>query len=239
MSGPVDGAAPPSSGGPVERRGHGFFHRHHDEDDAGAWCPQCGGEFRAGATWCDDCGVPLSLDRPQADRTSDEVIASDRHDVVEYDLSDWRPEQVSALVEQLEIEHMTHEWVGHRLKVPGAHEAKVDELVDLFDALPDEAPADDVQYEFQDWTPQQCQQLVDRLLELDIACLWDGYLLSVGEADEATVDAEVLKIDPTFPVNDTDGDGEDEDEKDTPDPAPSGVERWGGVIAEIADGFLR
>ncbi|MCU1487542.1 MAG: hypothetical protein JWN67_4288 [Actinomycetia bacterium] len=178
----------------------------------------------------------LADDEPPDDVALDDVVeepVEERHDMVEYDLSDWRLEQGTALVEQLEIEHIPNQWVGRHLTVPGAHEAKVDELVDLFDALPDEAPADDVEYVFEEWTPQQCQQLVDRLLELDIACTWDGYLLSVGEADEATVDAEVLKIDPSFPVGDGDGDGEEEPPEE-PRPLLGG---WGPVVGAIADGL--
>jgi hypothetical protein len=204
VSGPVDDP-PPVSRGPVEDRRHSFFHRHNDDEQPAAWCPQCGGEFRAGTTWCDDCGVPLSTQPPEPEPGAEPEVeaTSERHDVVEYDLSDWRDDQVSALVEQLELEHITHEWKGSHLKVPGASEANVDGLIDLFDELPDEAAPDDVQYEFQEWTPEQCQQLVEQLLALDIACVWDGYLLSIAAADEATVDAEVLKIDPTFPMTPT------------------------------------
>jgi hypothetical protein len=219
----------------VERRGHGLFHRRHDEDEPGAWCPTCGGEFRAGTTWCDDCGVPLSSERPvegvEEVEAPDDAVVSDRHDVVEYDLAAWSDEQVAELEEQLAVGRVPHEWEDRHLRVPGAQEAAVDELVDAIEDL-DEV-ADDVQYEFEEWTPEQCQQLVDRLLELGVACRWDGYLLGVADADEATVDAEVLKIDPTFPVTVTDAEGEAPPDLGIPE-GPG----WGATVGEAALGFL-
>jgi hypothetical protein len=216
----------------VEDRRHSLFHRRHDEDEAGAWCPQCGGEFRAGTTWCDDCGVPLSTEKARDTETEDVAVAttSDRHDVVEYDLADWSHEQVTELNNQLAIDYVPHEWRLQVLFVPGEFEARADALIDAIDEL-DEV-ADDVQYEFQEWTPEQCQQLVDRLLELGVACLWDGYLLSVGEADEATVDAEVLKIDPSFPVTPA------EEEVDVGIPEAGPGPGWGGIAAQVVDGLL-
>jgi hypothetical protein len=154
------------------------------------------------------------------------VVRSDRHDIVEYDLAGWTDEQLRELESQLGVARIPHEWANRHLEVPGDHEAAVDDLVDAIDGLTQ--VADDVQYEFQDWTPEQCQQLVDRLLELDIACRWDGYLLGVGTVDEAVVDAEVLKIDPSFPIDGS-------DEEPPPDPPSSG---WGGIIGDIAGGLL-
>jgi hypothetical protein len=143
--------------------------------------------------------VPLSSEAPVVpEEPEPEVVVSDRHDVVEYDLGEWSDEQVTELEDQLVVGRVPHEWDDRQLRVPGAQEEAVDELVDAIEDL-DEV-ADDVQYEFEEWTPEQCQQLVDRLLELGVACRWDGYLLGVADADEATVDAEVLRIDPSFPV---------------------------------------
>jgi len=179
----------------------------------------------------------LADDEPTADVPPDDVVEApveERHDIVEYDLSDWRVEQGNALMEQLEIEHIPNQWVGRHLTVPGGHEAKVDELIDLFDDAFSRGP-DDVEYEFPDWTPQQRQQLVDRLLALEVGCTWDGNLLAIAAADEATVDAEVVKIDPTFPVGDHDGDGEEESPEE-PQPLLGG---WGPVVGDIADGIFR
>ncbi|MCU1381135.1 MAG: hypothetical protein JWN29_4118 [Acidimicrobiales bacterium] len=204
MSGPVDDP-PPVARGPVEDRRHSLFHRHHDEDEQpAAWCPQCGGEFRAGTTWCDDCGVPLSTEKAREPDPETETAAAveARRDVVEYDLSDWSQEQARELNDQLAIDHVPHQWTMRTLRIAGEFEARADALIDAIDGL-DDVP-DDVQYEFQDWTPQQCEQLVTRLVELGIACVWDGYLLGIGAADEAAVDAEVLTIDPDFPITPTD-----------------------------------
>jgi hypothetical protein len=168
--------------------------------------------------------VPLTTElaaEPKPEPDVETVV--ERRDVVEYDLSEWSQEQVDELSSQLAIGHVAHEWSRGHLHVPGAHEAAVDDLVDAIDEL-DDVP-DDVQYEFQEWTPQQCEQLVTRLVELGIACVWDGYLLGIGAADEAAVDAEVLKIDPTFPVTDT---AEEEPALGLPD-RPG----WGGIIGDV------
>ena len=156
------------------------------------------------------------------------VEADERHDVVEYDLQSWTGEQVHAINEQLELAHVPHEWHHGALHVPGRDEAFVDELVDTIDEMrPIEGEV--VEYELPDWTPEQRNQLAERLVALEVNCRWDGYLLSIGEADEARVDAEVTAIDPSFSTEPVEGDV----------PPPTRSYGLGSAIADIADGFLR
>ena len=194
MSGPIEGAPPPSRG-PVERGGGHWWQRHADEEAAGRFCPRCAGEFLPEIEACPDCGVALVASLPEEPETP---MRSDRHDIVEYDLAAWSNEQRDELVEQLGIEHIVHEWSGSNLQIPGAAEAKVDELIDAIDELVN--IPDDVEYEFAEWTSEQRDELVARLQARDLVFRWDGLTLGISAADEAVVDGVVLEIDPTFPI---------------------------------------
>jgi len=94
-----------------------------DGDPIGGWCPSCGGEFVIGIQNCPDCGVALSHEPPPAAALDPEGEAprSTRHDIVEYDLSDWTPPQFREIERQLEISRIVHEWERMVLRVPGAH----------------------------------------------------------------------------------------------------------------------
>jgi len=143
-------------------------------------------------------------DEPVPDGADPEATSSDRHDVVTYDLADWTPEQRMEVDEQLGLSEVPHEWVGGHLHVPGAHEALVDELVDVIDdadelAFPGRTEVE-VEYEFGEWTPQQRDDLVAQLQAAEVPFGWDGVNLGVRAADEATVDDVVAAIDPDFPL---------------------------------------
>lgn len=181
MEGPIDNPIPVSPLGPL---GEGA-------DVPGGWCTECGAEYRIGFTRCADCDADLSHDPPS--------MVESRHDIVEYDLANWVSEQYTELNEQLDLSRIVYRWRGTTLEVPGAHEAAVDELIDAIDELPTVEP--DVEYEFGDWTPAQCDDLISRVHEAGIPCTWDGLTLAVAESDEAAVDALVLEVDPTFPTS--------------------------------------
>jgi hypothetical protein len=221
MSGPVDGAPPPTPGGPVERRSGFWAHFHHDDEPAeepeGLWCPRCGGEFREDVTVCADCGVPLEARpdrRTAADVLEDEAAVASGVGFVEYDLTDWSAEQCTSLEAELDLANVRHVWQGRTLHAAAGDEDFVDQLVDAIDEAVDLGD-DVVEYELPDWTPEQRDQLAERLVALDLDCRWNGYLLEIRSADEATVDAAILAIDPTFPVTPA-AEGESE-----PEPPPT------------------
>ena len=165
--------------------------RHDDEDErAGGWCPSCGDEFRVGVMACPDCGIELTHDRG--------AVRSERHDVVEYDLSEWDDEQRFEITRQLDLLRIAHEWHLGELRVPGGHEAEIDEMIDALDGFDRDAPA--VEYELPEWTIEQCDELVRRLQEAGLSFDWDGCVLGVAPQDETTADAIVRAIDPTFPT---------------------------------------
>lgn len=175
-------------------------------DPVGGWCPSCGSSFVPGITECPDCGVALGPEPPgPAER--------ERHDVVEYDLSDWTEPKARELMSQLNLSNITFAWTGKTLHVPGAHEAEVDEFVDVLDDANDADLVDDgryelaeepdvVEYEFPEWTVEQRNELTDRLRAMDIEVTWNGAVLSVWGEDESAVDSVVLRVDPDFPVDD-------------------------------------
>jgi hypothetical protein len=161
---------------------------------------------------CPDCGEALTADQPRP-ASPLALTAEQRHDIVEYSLSDWTCPKADELSKQLALSRIAFEWDGTTLHVPGAHEAEVDELIDVLDGANDaELTVDDayelaeepdvVEYEFTDWTFDQREQLVASLRDMELEFEWDGVVLAVNGENEATVDGLVVRIDPTFPVDD-------------------------------------
>ena len=122
-------------------------------DPVGGWCEHCGAAYTFGAERCPDChaalpftGAPprLSVPEPADDGSQDPrpesplAIRDDqRHDIVEYALADWTWPKAKELSTELERSRIAYEWDGTTLRVPGAHETEVDELVDILDGAND------------------------------------------------------------------------------------------------------
>jgi hypothetical protein len=137
------------------RFGRGDRDRPSPGDPIGGWCEHCGAAYAVGAELCPEChaGVPhtsapptFSVPELTDDFTDDErrhpespvAIRDDqRHDIVEYALADWTWPKAKELSTELERSRIAYEWDGTTLRVPGAHETEVDELIDILDGAND------------------------------------------------------------------------------------------------------
>jgi len=152
----------------------------------------CGAEYVAGVLECADCLVPLSERRPL---TLDELGDPDEEQIA-YEFDELEPIQRVAIDELFAGNGIAHAWDGASLVVRAEDEAQADRLIDEADrnAFLDSG-AEQVSYDFSDWTDDRRGELAQALDSATIDHAWDenGELV-VLDADEARVDAIVDAI---------------------------------------------
>ena len=100
------------------------------------WCPSCGDEFREGYTRCNDCDVPLVLQRPagvSGRRPRPLPWACDQR--VEFDLAHWPDGRRQNLDAWLVADNIPAVWETETLLVAARTRAnEVDDLIRLLDS---------------------------------------------------------------------------------------------------------
>lgn len=116
--------------------------------------------------------------------------------IVRYDLSDWSINQRADVAEALAEAEIVHSWDADELLVAPDVEGRVDTILDDLEAasLQGKSPATLgngerlTEYELDEWSDVERDELSAMLAELDIAFRWESDVLLVSTADEDEVD---------------------------------------------------
>lgn len=115
---------------------------------------------------------------------------------VRYDLSEWSINQRADVAAALADATITHSWDGDELMIPVEVEERVDEILDeietaaLIDNSTPNLGANEqlTEYELDEWSNSERNELSEMLSEFNIAYRWEGDVLLVPTVSEDEVD---------------------------------------------------
>jgi len=177
------------------------------------FCPNCGTEAVAGASFCAACGSslinPAALtDEPHDESETGEHRAEEGSDSiipnVTWDFSDWDDAIQGDLGAALLRNKIPHRWEGTTLSTEPDYENQVDAILDEFCGLSDQDLSeaeiesgeednreddDEVTWETPGWTSDTRGEFTSTLLAADISHYWDGTTLITDAQYEDRVDS--------------------------------------------------
>lgn len=115
---------------------------------------------------------------------------------VRYDLSEWSINQRADVAEALAEAEITHSWDGDELMIPVEIEERVDAILDEIETAAStegsvrmlEAGERLTEYELDEWSTAERDELSEMLTEFNIAYRWEGDVLLVPTTAEDEVD---------------------------------------------------